>query len=71
MSNESTRTYLPGPHTARRYGVSDRTIARWEQDPDLGFPQPMIVNGRKFHPVDALEAWEKTRALPSNNRKAA
>jgi len=71
MSNETVRTYLPGPQTARRYGVSDRTIARWEQDPDLCFPQPMIVNGRKFHPLDALEAWEKTRALPSNNRKAA
>jgi len=71
MSNENVQTYLPRPKTARRYDVSDRTISRWEQDPELGFPQPMIVNGRKFDLLDALEAWEKTRALPSNNKKAA
>ena len=71
MSNESSRTYLPGPKTARRYGVSDRTISRWEADLKLGFPQPMIVNGRKFHPLDELEAWERSRAAPSAQKKAA
>ena len=71
MSNESNRTFLPGPKTARRYGVSDRTIARWEQDETLGFPKPMLVNGRKFHPLDELEAWEKSRAAPSSHQKAA
>lgn len=71
MSNELARTYLPGPQTARRYGVSDRTISRWEADSKLGFPQPMIVNGRKFHPLEALEAWEKSRAAPSSHMKAA
>ena len=70
MSNDLARTYLPGPQTARRYGVSDRTISRWEADPKLGFPQPMIVNGRKFHPLDALEAWELSRAAPSQQKAA-
>ena len=71
MSTASNRTYLPGPQTARRYGVSNRTISRWEQDPNLGFPPPMIVNGHKFHPLDDLEAWEKSRAAPSSHLKAA
>ena len=71
MSSLTSRTYLPGPKTAHRYGVSDRTIVRWEQDPALGFPQPMHVNGRKFYPLDELEAWERSRAAPSNNKKAA
>ena len=70
MSNETSRTYLPGPKTARRYGVSDRTIVRWEQDPALCFPQPMHVNGRKFYPLDELEAWERMRAMPSNQKAA-
>ena len=70
MSNNIARTYLPGPQTARRYGVSDRTIARWEADPELDFPRSMTVNGRKFFALDELEAWEKLRAQPSNQKAA-
>jgi len=71
MSQDLTKTYLTGPQTSRRYGVNDRTIVRWEADTTLDFPKPMLVRGRKFFALDALEAWEKTRALPSNNKKAA
>ena len=71
MSNDTPRTFLPAPKTARRYDVSNRTIVRWEQDPALGFPQPMHVNGRKFYALDELEAWERLRAVPSINKKAA
>ena len=30
---------LPTRAVRARYGVCDRTIARWERDPDLKFPQ--------------------------------
>ncbi|WP_131113671.1 DNA-binding protein [Lichenihabitans psoromatis] len=70
MSTDKQNTYLPRPQTARRYGVTERSIARWTLDPDLGFPQPMNINGRLFFAVEQLEAWEKTRAV-TFNRKAA
>jgi hypothetical protein len=30
-------------------GVSDMTIWRLEQDPDAGFPLPVVINGRCFY----------------------
>jgi hypothetical protein len=41
------------------------TLWRWERDPLLGFPPPVVINSKKFFDVDELEAWErKRRARP-------
>ena len=69
MASNDSKTYLPRPKTAQRYGVTERSIARWTEAPELGFPQPMEVNGRLFFAVDELEAWERSRAAAP--RKAA
>ncbi len=69
MSTSGTKTYLPRSQTGRRYNVTDRSIARWAADPELGFPKPIIINGRWFFALDELEAWELSRA--SQSRKAA
>lgn len=42
-------------------GVSDMTLWRWLQDKSLGFPQPIIINGRRYFDEEALEAWERAR----------
>lgn len=63
-----TETYLPTSATARRYGVTDRSIARWQADPATGFPAPLIVNKRKFFAVTDLDAWERSKGV---TRKAA
>jgi hypothetical protein len=44
--------------TARRYGVSVRTIERWEADPELNFPKSRIVNGRRYDNAEALKKWD-------------
>ena len=62
MSDALQKHYLTRPGTARRYDVTERSIARWQDDPGLGFPKPMIVNNRLFFAVDELEAWERGRA---------
>ena len=59
---------------AARYARSIRTIIRWEADPDLGFPQPIDINGRKLHSDPLLTQWERKRAgksLPDSSPKAA
>jgi predicted DNA-binding transcriptional regulator AlpA len=56
--------WLSGPRVDRRYNMSPMTRWRWERNPDLGFPKPIIINGRKYWSRRALEEWERTRATP-------
>jgi hypothetical protein len=46
---------------AARYGVTPRSVDRWWRDPDLNFPQPIIVNQRKYWSAADLEVWERQR----------
>ena len=52
---------LPRRATCARYGVCSRTIARWERDPDLKFPQPTVINGRKYDDEGALNEWDRAQ----------
>jgi hypothetical protein len=56
--------YLSRKRVAERYEKSTRTIERWENNPSLGFPQPLDVNGRKLHSEPQLIRWERGRAAP-------
>lgn len=71
MNFGTNKTYLPGPQVWRRYGIDQRSLHRWRNDPNLNFPAAMIVHGRTFFALDELEAWELTRAAPSSHRKVA
>jgi excisionase family DNA binding protein len=42
------------------------SLWRWEHDPDLDFPQPTIINGRKYYAEGELEAWERSRGARSS-----
>jgi hypothetical protein len=41
------------------------TLWRWQRNPELNFPLPIVINGRKYWALDELEAWE--RSLSSAN----
>ena len=62
IETEATSQLLPTRLVCKRYGVSDRTISRWERDPDLQFPQPVTINKRKYYPEAALTAFDRDRA---------
>jgi hypothetical protein len=47
---------------AQRYNISTRTINRWLSDPQLSFPQPLIINRRRYWDSEALTEWERARA---------
>src|SRR5262249_9133565 len=45
-------------HLCARYRVSDRTIDRWVKDPRLEFPQPLIINGRRYWDESEIAAFD-------------
>lgn len=58
-------TFLTAKQVQARYSISHMTLYRWEHDAEMGFPQPMIINRRKFYRIDALVAWEASQAIKS------
>ena len=66
--NKSPRL-IPDSEVCRRYHVVPYTLWRWEHDPDMGFPQPVRINGRKHRieaeldQFDARCAAERTATL--------
>jgi hypothetical protein len=52
---------LPDPRVAERYKISTRTLARWDNQPELGFPPPIRINNRKYRHVRELEEFERAR----------
>lgn len=47
----------------RRYGVSNRTLTRWTNDPATNFPRRIMVNSRVFYwDRFELDAWDQAKA---------
>jgi predicted DNA-binding transcriptional regulator AlpA len=53
--------FIPRSALRYRYGVSGVTLWRWENDAEINFPKPLIINNRKFYRRTDLEAWENSR----------
>lgn len=53
--------YLAARAVRMRYGISAMTLHRWLRNPHLAFPQPMVINARRYWRVEALRAWERER----------
>ena len=66
MSDNDT-FFLTRRQQARRYGVSTRSIERWANDPDLGFPLEIDIAGRKFRKLADLNWTAAVVALALNN----
>jgi predicted DNA-binding transcriptional regulator AlpA len=50
--------WIPNRQVAKRCGnVTTRTIFRWVLQPELNFPQPAVIGGRRYFSKDAIEAW--------------
>jgi hypothetical protein len=61
-SRSDARIWISAPSIAERFDVSDKTIARWERNPELGFPRATLINKRRFFRLDEVEAWERSQA---------
>jgi hypothetical protein len=43
---------------AERFGITVRTLCRWELDERLGFPRPKIVRNRVYFEIAELDAFQ-------------
>lgn len=69
MSDESDKVYVPAAKVRERYGgISDMSLWRWVRNPEMGFPQPLTINRRRYWCLRELEVWEQFRAT---NHEAA
>jgi predicted DNA-binding transcriptional regulator AlpA len=63
MSKIIEAEWLPAAKLAVFLNVSAMAIWRWERDPRLEFPQPTIINGRKYWNRTDINGWMRARAL--------
>jgi predicted DNA-binding transcriptional regulator AlpA len=69
MSDTSNEALIPAPQLAGELGINRRTLARWWDDPKLGFPQPTRINNRLYFSRSGVEEWKAARLRQS--REAA
>jgi hypothetical protein len=50
---------------AKRYDVCKRTLARWDEQPELGFPPPVWINDQKYRDGDLLDLFDAARVRAS------
>jgi len=43
-------------------GISDMSLWRWLQDPDLGFPRPIVIQRRRYWRESEVANWITERA---------
>jgi predicted DNA-binding transcriptional regulator AlpA len=53
--------YLTRPQVQKRYHRTRMTIYRWENDPNMGFPKPIVINGRTYHEETQLDDFDRSR----------
>jgi hypothetical protein len=52
---------IPNAKTARRLGVTTRTLFRWTDQPDLNFPKPCFVNNCRYFSAAEIDTWQASR----------
>jgi hypothetical protein len=60
--SESKPVLLSDRLVAERYDVSVRTLERWDEKPDLGFPPAIRIRRRRYREIDKLDAWDRLNA---------
>ena len=54
-----SRRLVPDSKVCQRYGVVSYTLWRWDhKKPELGFPKPVWINGRKHRFEDELDEFD-------------
>jgi predicted DNA-binding transcriptional regulator AlpA len=69
MAQKIEAQWLSGTQVAAFFNVTVMTIWRWERDPKLDFPQPNLINDRKYWSRDSIDAWMRQR--PNKTVKVA
>jgi hypothetical protein len=61
--NANDDIYLTASQVRARYGdVSDMALWRWLHDERMSFPQPLLINRRRYWKLSDLLRWEAEQA---------
>ena len=63
-----SKRLIPDSEVCRRYGVVPFTLWRWDRDPELNFPRPARINGRKYRFEHELDEFDARRAAERDAR---
>ncbi len=55
--------HLTSSTLVQRFGVNVRTLHRWLAKPSLGFPRPVVINGRRYWKADEVARWEESGGM--------
>lgn len=69
--NENKRRLLPEREVAKRYSVAVRTLSRWDIVPQLDFPPPVLIRGRRYRDESQLDAFDAAAAAKAVAKRAA
>jgi hypothetical protein len=50
---------------AKRYSVDKRTLARWDEKPEMGFPPLIYINGLRYRDEGKLDEFDAARVRAS------
>ena len=69
---EDTRALWPSRTVCAYFGdIVPRSLNRWKNDPKLGFPQPITINGRDYYDPREIEDFKlRRRALAKHVESA-
>ncbi len=48
MSSDTDNELAPDSKIAKQLGVHPKSLPRWDRRPELHFPKPIYINGRKY-----------------------
>jgi predicted DNA-binding transcriptional regulator AlpA len=64
--------FLTATQVRQRFGgISDMTLWRWMRDERVSFPQPLVINRRRYFRAADLEAFQKRQAAHAAGADAA
>jgi hypothetical protein len=61
----------PDSKIARYLGVHPKTLPRWDRRPELGFPAPIYLNGRKYRAWAGVKEFTRRAAVAHTTKRRA
>jgi hypothetical protein len=55
--------FAPDSAIARYLGVHPKSLPRWDRRPELSFPKPIYINGRKFRKWSEIREFTRQAAV--------
>ena len=62
---------IPDPKVAKQFGVTTRTIDRWDEDPELDFPKAVEINGRKYRRSNEIRVFQRAHLRSARSEAAS